>query len=226
MLCFFKKNYTAGFFPLTGNRRRVDGLIPALQAKETVSFDEVKDFFASDSGADVALKNPQWFSIFRSHSRCVTTYRQNRCFLVGDAAHIHSPVGAQGMNTGIQDAYNLAWKLAFFIQGKASAELLDSYEQERRPVALNVIRYTDFAYKLMTSDAKLARFSRLQLAAVLLPLLLKWTNKKNLPCERGCSNGFPELVSVIALIYPMTCLITSFRLMHLSPESACLFFAI
>ncbi len=177
-ICFaFSKNYTAGFFPLTRNRRRVDGLIPALQAKETVSFDEVKDFFASDSGADVALKNPQWFSVFRSHSRCVTTYRQNRCFLVGDAAHIHSPVGAQGMNTGIQDAYNLAWKLAFFIQGKASAELLDSYEQERRPVALNVIRFTDFAYKLMTSDSFLAKFSRLRMAPFLLPLLLKWSSK-------------------------------------------------
>lgn len=179
-ICFaFSKKYTAGFFPLTGNRHRVDGLIPALQGNEAVSFDEVKDFFAVDSGAEVKLKNPQWFSVFRSHSRCVTSYRQKRCFLAGDAAHVHSPVGAQGMNTGIQDAYNLAWKLAFFIQGKASADLLDSYEQERRPVALNVIRFTDFAYKLMTSDGLLAKFSRLRIAPFLLPLLLKWSSKNS-----------------------------------------------
>jgi len=100
ILFAFSKKYTTGFFPLAGKGRRVDGFIPVLQGKEEVSFDEVKDFFGRNSDSGVELKNPQWFSIFRSHSRCVHNYRQNRCFLVGDAAHIHSPVGAQGMNTG------------------------------------------------------------------------------------------------------------------------------
>ena len=179
ILFAFSKKYTAGFFPLAGKGRRVDGFIPVLQGKEEVSFDEVKDFFGRNSDSGVELKNPQWFSIFRSHSRCAHTYRQNQCFLVGDAAHIHSPVGAQGMNTGIQDAYNLAWKLAFFIHNKASDNLLDSYEEERRPVALHVIRHTDFAYSFMTGNSRLKRILRLQLAPLFLPLLLKWFKKNS-----------------------------------------------
>ncbi len=179
ILFAFSKKYTAGFFPLTDNRRRVDGFIPILQGKEEVSFEEVKDFFSRNSGAGVELKNPQWFSVFRSHSRCADTFRQNSCFLIGDAAHIHSPVGAQGMNTGIQDSYNLAWKLAYFIHNKASEDLLDSYEEERRPVALNVIRYTDFAYSFMTGNSWLKRFFRLQIAPLSLPLFLKWFKKNS-----------------------------------------------
>jgi hypothetical protein len=82
-------------------------------------------------------------------------------------------VGAQGMNTGLQDAHNLAWKLAFFIQGKASEDLLDTYQEERRPLALSILRSTDHAYSLMASSFFLTRFLRLQLVPVLLPVLLK-----------------------------------------------------
>lgn len=102
----------------------------------------------------------------------------NQCFLIGDAAHVHSPVGAQGMNTGIQDAYNLAWKLAFCIRSKAQDKLLDSYQQERRPVAINTIRHTDKAYSLMTNNAPLTRFLRLHLLPRCMPLILSWLNRK------------------------------------------------
>ena len=172
ILFSFTNGYTLGCFPLTGNRWRIDGLIPLIQMKEDAGFEDVKNFFAADIDSGFELLNPQWFSVFRSHSRCAESFRQKRCFLVGDAAHVHSPVGAQGMNTGMQDSYNLAWKLAFYIQGKASETLLDTYEVERRPLALNVIRYTDFAYSLMTSGSFLARLFRLQLFPLVLPLLI------------------------------------------------------
>ncbi|MDP3913034.1 MAG: FAD-dependent monooxygenase [Bacteroidota bacterium] len=169
----FTTTHTAGFFPLPENRRRVDGLIPVIQQKEQVGFDDVSNFFYSDIHSGIKLLNPQWFSVFRSHSRCAQTFRQNRCFLVGDAAHVHSPVGAQGMNTGLQDAHNLAWKLAFYIRGKASENILESYQEERRPLAQKIIRSTDFAYSFMTSNSMPVRFLRLKLAPLLLPIFLR-----------------------------------------------------
>jgi len=177
ILFSFTAEYTAGFFPLPGNRCRVDGMIPKIQKKENVSFGDVKDFFAANSGSGIELQNPQWFSVFRSHSRCAASFRQNQCFLVGDAAHVHSPVGAQGMNTGIQDSHNLAWKLAFFIRANASVDLLDTYEEERRPLALNIIRYTDFAYSLLTGKTFPARLLRLKVIPLFMPLLLKRLKK-------------------------------------------------
>jgi 2-polyprenyl-6-methoxyphenol hydroxylase-like FAD-dependent oxidoreductase len=175
----FATTHTAGFFPLPEHRRRVDGLIPVIQKMEQVGFDDVTNFFGSDIHSGIKLQNPQWFSVFRSHSRCAQTYRQNRCFLVGDAAHVHSPVGAQGMNTGLQDAHNLAWKLAFYIRGKASESILGSYQEERRPLALTIIRSTDFAYSFMTSNSMLVRFLRLKLAPVLLPFFLRKFKNSN-----------------------------------------------
>ena len=89
------------------------------------------------------IEAPEWITGFRFHSRLATRYRDRRIFLAGDAAHIHSPAGAQGMNMGIQDAYNLAWKLALVLRGEGRPRLLDSYEPERRPVAERVVRGTD-----------------------------------------------------------------------------------
>jgi 2-polyprenyl-6-methoxyphenol hydroxylase-like FAD-dependent oxidoreductase len=88
------------------------------------------------------LSDLRWSSIFRISMRLATQYRQGRLFLAGDAAHIHPPTGGQGMNTGIQDAFNLAWKLALALQGRAAATLLDSYEAERRPVGAEVVART------------------------------------------------------------------------------------
>ena len=86
------------------------------------------------------LSDPSWLSIFRINERLAARYRVGRCFLAGDAAHIHSPAGGQGMNTGIQDAVNLGWKLAYTLNGVGNSEvLLDSYEAERRPIARAVV---------------------------------------------------------------------------------------
>jgi len=88
---------------------------------------------------DIRLHEQQWSSLWRANIRLVDRYRAGRVFLAGDAAHIHSPAGGQGMNTGIQDAHNLGWKLAAVAKGTASPSLLDSYEAERRPVAAGVL---------------------------------------------------------------------------------------
>src|SRR5262245_66638175 len=96
----------------------------------------IRTLMAERGAAGLSISDPQWLSYFRIHYRLARHYRPGRrVFLAGDAAHVHSPVGGQGMNTGIQDAYNLAWKLALVARGLAHASLLDSYEVEARAVA-------------------------------------------------------------------------------------------
>ena len=106
-----------------------------------------------------------WFSTYRISHRSAERFRDRRCFLLGDAAHIHSPVGAQGMNTGLQDAYNLAWKLALVASGRADPALLDSYEDERIPIARRLLNTTDRAFRLVVSDNPLAGVFRTEILA-------------------------------------------------------------
>ncbi|POM26370.1 Pentachlorophenol 4-monooxygenase [Actinomadura rubteroloni] len=93
--------------------------------------------------AGVRLADPVWQTAFRVHARQADIYRRGRVFLAGDAAHVHSPAGGQGLNTGVQDAHNLAWKLAAVLSGEAPDDLLATYEQERLAVAARVVRETD-----------------------------------------------------------------------------------
>jgi hypothetical protein len=108
-------------------------------------------------------------SDFRVHSRLVTTYRKGRAFLAGDAAHVHSPVGGQGMNVGMQDAINLGWKLAQVIRGGRD-KLLDSYEIERRPVAELLVRTTERLSKIGIASSPAQRFLRDRLLPVIFSL--------------------------------------------------------
>jgi FAD binding domain len=117
-----------------------------------------------------------WLTHFRLHHRQIEHYQKGRVFLAGDAAHIHSPVGAQGMNTGIQDAWNLGWKLALVASGAVSEELLDSYETERWPVGRTLLRYTDRAFYTFTramSAGPLASWAREVVAPLVLPRVLR-----------------------------------------------------
>jgi len=109
-------------------------------------------------GMPIAITGCSWMSLFRANVRMVERYREGRVFLAGDAAHVHSPAGGQGMNTGIQDAYNLGWKLAAVLAGAPEA-LLDTYEEERLPVAAEVLGVTSKLHKQMTSgsDERLRR---------------------------------------------------------------------
>jgi 2-polyprenyl-6-methoxyphenol hydroxylase-like FAD-dependent oxidoreductase len=143
------------FFPMRGKDHwRLVGILPeALRDKETVTFDDVIPSLRGEAGAGLVFKACGWFSTYRIQHRSASHFRERRCFLLGDAAHIHSPVGAQGMNTGLQDAYNLAWKLALVVQAQAGESLLDSYELERQPLAQRLLDTTDRGFRLIVSDS-------------------------------------------------------------------------
>ena len=155
------------FFPMRGTDHwRIVGIVPAnLRDTDSLDFEAVIPSVRGEAGSALSFKSCTWFSTYRIHHRCASHFRERRCFLLGDAAHIHSPVGAQGMNTGLQDAYNLAWKLALVVQGKADAALLDSYEQERLPVAQRLLNSTDRGFKLVVSDSWFAGVFRTQVLA-------------------------------------------------------------
>ena len=109
---------------------------------------------------DFKLGEPKWLSHFYVHERLASPYRSNRLFILGDAAHAHSPAGGQGMNTGMQDAYNFAWKLALVIKSQADEKLLDTYEEERRPVAKDVVSTSSKMIRLVSWKSPLLVFIR------------------------------------------------------------------
>jgi 2-polyprenyl-6-methoxyphenol hydroxylase-like FAD-dependent oxidoreductase len=163
------------FFPMHGTDRwRVIGILPAdLRDKPGLTFDDVIPHVRDAVGSNLSFPQCLWFSTYRIHHRSAARFRDRRCFLLGDAAHIHSPMGAQGMNTGLQDAYNLAWKLAMVIKGEADADLLDSYDAERVPVAQRLLRTTDRAFMMIVSNTLLARLFRTQILARVAALAMR-----------------------------------------------------
>src|SRR5438105_14646586 len=128
----------------------------------------------------IDVRRVNWFSTYQVHHRVATRFRQGRVFLLGDAAHIHSPVGGQGMNTGIGDAANLAWKLAAALRGRASERILDSYEPERIRFARRLVATTDRVFQFVTRSGRLAARVRVHLAprvisaAFLLPAVRRF----------------------------------------------------
>jgi 2-polyprenyl-6-methoxyphenol hydroxylase-like FAD-dependent oxidoreductase len=163
------------FFPMRGTDHwRIVGIVPPeLRGKDDLILDDVIPSIRDEAGAGVALQNCSWFSTYRIHHRRAERFRDRRCFLLGDAAHIHSPVGAQGMNTGLQDAYNLAWKLALVCSGRSDPALLDSYEAERIPVARRLLSTTDRMFSLVVSDTRLAGLFRTRIIAKVLALAMR-----------------------------------------------------
>ena len=139
---------------------------------ENLSWDDVSRRVIEWMRIDVAKVN--WFSTYHVHHRVADHFRIGRTFLLGDAAHIHSPVGGQGMNTGIGDAVNLAWKLAAVLSERAEASLLDSYEPERIAFARRLVATTDRAFTGVTSSSATARLVRLRLVPLFLPLLFRF----------------------------------------------------
>lgn len=116
---------------------------------------EVKEFIQERSLGDYDVNSVSWISPFWIHSKIVNKLRYGSIFLAGDAAHIHSPAGAQGMNTGLQDAYNLAWKLALVINGQAKPELLDSYQEERYPIVSEIVKRAERFTKMILLENSL-----------------------------------------------------------------------
>jgi FAD binding domain len=120
----------------------------------------LQKMLAQRAPADIEVRTLHWSSYFRIHHRHATQLRVGRMFIAGDAAHIHSPFGGQGMNTGLQDVWNLVWKLDLFLRGRGNERLLDSYSAERLPVIKSVIETTDFLTKIMGTPNKVAQVLR------------------------------------------------------------------
>ena len=163
-----------GVFPLreTGKARLI-GSVRDDVAKdhEHLEFEDVRG--RAMQNLRIEVKQVNWFSTYRVHHRVAQQFRKGRAFLLGDAAHIHSPVGGQGMNTGIGDAVNLAWKLAASLKEPRRSWLLDTYEPERIAFARRLVATTDRAFTAVTSDTTFARFVRTKVIPAVVPALLR-----------------------------------------------------
>jgi 2-polyprenyl-6-methoxyphenol hydroxylase-like FAD-dependent oxidoreductase len=148
-------------FPLAGEgRARLVGTVRDERADhaETLQFADVSG--RAIQNLKIAVSKVNWFSTYRVHHRVTDRFRKGRAFLLGDAAHIHSPAGGQGMNTGIGDAINLAWKLAWVAKGRAPDKLLDSFETERIAFARRLVATTDRAFTFATANGPIANVVR------------------------------------------------------------------
>ena len=161
-------------FPLTdAHRARLVGTVrheAEAARRESLTWEDVSTRVIEWMRLDVERVN--WFSTYHVHHRVADRFRRGRAFLLGDAAHVHSPVGGQGMNTGIGDAVNLAWKLAAVLRERADVPILDTYEPERIAFARRLVATTDQVFTGVSSSSVTARTLRLHLVPALLPRLL------------------------------------------------------
>lgn len=149
----------AAVFPMSATRRRIVGTLDEAIG-EAPTLELVQRVLSERGPPALEARELKWSSYFRVHHRHARNLRIGRVFLAGDAAHIHSPFGGQGMNTGLQDVWNLAWKLDLTLRGRANATILDSYDAERLPVIRNVIATTDRLTRIMGTPSKLAQVLR------------------------------------------------------------------
>lgn len=161
-VCLSKASLTA-FFPLKGEKRyRIVGTFPEefAKAEGDVLYEEIEHQIKKDSQIELDIHDVDWFSTYKVHTRHVNRFSNGRCFLAGDSAHIHTPAGGQGMNTGIQDGYNLAWKLALVLRGRAGEKLLETYNEERLENAKNLTRTTDRMFQFLANPDWFLSFLR------------------------------------------------------------------
>jgi hypothetical protein len=168
--------YFLAVFPMKGeNVARIIGTVrlESEEHHEKLTWNDVST--SAIEHMQVKIDRVNWFSTYRVHHRVAEQFRRGRAFLVGDAAHIHSPVGGQGMNTGIGDAVNLAWKLAAVIQRRAGDGVLRSYETERIAFARRLVATTDRVFTFATRDGFIARRVRLDAVPRIVPALMNRT---------------------------------------------------
>lgn len=168
-----------------GTRARLLGILRAEDAAPSGAGKDAESRHAADAHDEARARQSlaeefgvhyagtDWYSTYRVHHRVAAAFRSGSVFLAGDAAHIHSPVGAQGMNTGLQDAQNIVCTIADVLSGRAPADSLDRYEAERRPVAQTLVRTTDVVFGAVTSASAGARFLRTRVFPVVAPLALR-----------------------------------------------------
>ena len=130
------------FFPMRGHRWRLTLPFAGNRDQQAPTLAEIQQLTSQRAPQPVTVSDPTWLACFRCHRRSASAYRRSRVLLAGDAVHIHTPAGGQGLNTGITDAHNLGWKLALVASGRAPDTLLDTYGTERRPVAEEVLTLT------------------------------------------------------------------------------------
>lgn len=178
-LRFSDENFMLGFpmgsDPAGGERRRILGILhePQDDSAQKPDVDEARARTSLRNEFGVRYNSASWFATYRVHHRVAERFSQGRVFLTGDAAHIHSPVGAQGMNTGLQDAHNLVCKLADVFSGRMPETYLERYEAERRPVALRLVSTTDRLFSAATSDSWLARMIRTRAMPIFWPAMVR-----------------------------------------------------
>jgi len=173
-MCMAKANFLA-LIPMPGEQRfRAIGIIPkSAENPENTSVQTLIEIMKEVSNINMTISEVNWHSIYKVHTRKTNTFKVGNCFIAGDAAHVHTPAGGQGMNTGIQDAYNLAWKLKMVIKGEASEFLLNTYDYERELNARNLLEGTDKAFEYQTGDNALISFFRLNVFPPLANMLFK-----------------------------------------------------
>jgi len=175
-------------FPMSAGRRRIVATIDQPEG-EVPSLELVRKVLAQRAPREIEAHGLHWSSYFRIHHRRARQLRVGRIFIAGDAAHIHSPFGGQGMNTGLHDAWNLVWKLNLFLQGHGNELLLDSYSTERLPVIENVIQTTDLLTKVMGTPNKFAQALR----DTVIPMVSRLT-----PFQ----HAFVQRLSELGIAYP------------------------
>jgi 2-polyprenyl-6-methoxyphenol hydroxylase-like FAD-dependent oxidoreductase len=201
---WFHRNGVMGVLPFGGQKwRLIIECAPAPStAPEEVTLSLVQRLVAERIGAPIGIRNPVWLSDFRINARMVDRFRDRRVFVAGDAAHIHSPLGGQGIATGIQDASNLAWKLAAVLRAGAPDSLLDTYEEERKPIARDVLRATTAATRLVFAMNPILRFVRERIVFPILgtQFVQTWLFKKVSQLELKYRGGLTEFSSGGAFI--------------------------
>ncbi|MCB9223318.1 MAG: FAD-dependent monooxygenase [Crocinitomicaceae bacterium] len=169
-----KENFVALMPETNAHTYRVLGTLPSkFNKKDDVTFNDIKETVKKTLNLQIDFKEVNWFSIYKLHHRAVDHFSEGRVFLAGDSAHIHSPAGGQGMNTGLQDAYNLCWKLAMVLKGQAPERLLRTYNEERMPFAKWLLKFTDRGFTFMSSRNIFIRVFRKLFGLPMAGILMK-----------------------------------------------------
>ena len=163
----------------TSGMQRLIGILPDRpEGAPAPVFDDVRE--QVESLLNIQVEHVNWFSTYKVHHRVAAQFRERRCFILGDAAHLHSPVGGQGMNTGLGDAVNLAWKLAQKLRGQSNDALLDTYESERIVFARKLVATTDRAFQAIVAQGMAGQFLRRWLVPHALPFLSGFARARRL----------------------------------------------
>jgi 4,5-epoxidase len=215
---YLRRNYVVAVAPLPGGQWRIGGSLPKdhplasiarkkltadtgrVNAVSAQQLETLRELYASLSGdRRTSFLDCSWFAVFSIHRRTATAFRRGRIFIAGDAAHLSSPLGGQGMNSGIADAFNLGWKLALVCQGRADSRLLDTYEAERRPATEKIERATTQWTRLLLGEGYLNQLLRRYaiIPALRFPSFLGWAMTRRPALRSSYRNGplaFPRLL--------------------------------